>query len=210
MNRLRRGVWLSALLTLALPALGEIYSYRDANGNRVFSDRPADAQAKPVQIRPANRMPAPPVAAPPAPSAPPPALQSEPYSRLEVLAPADDAAISENSGQLQVSVRSEPALQAGHQYRVRLDDAAVQTSNATQIELSSLDRGTHRLQVEIVDAQGRVLQRSDSHVFHMLRTSLVQRRRIQPCTTADYGQRPECPLRDKPPPKRDVPFVPFM
>lgn len=210
MNGLRSSAWFAALLAVALPACGEIYSYRDANGQRVFSDRPGNAQAEPLQLHPTNRMPAPLISPAPIRSAALPELQAAPYSQLEVLAPADDAAINENSGHLQVSVRSEPALQVGHQYRVRLNDAPLQTSNATLIELFSLDRGTHRLQVEIIDGQGRVLQRSDSRVFHMLRTSLVQRRRIQPCTGADYGQRPECPLRDKPPAKRDLPFVPFM
>lgn len=210
MNRLRSSAWFAALLAVALPAFGEIYSYRDANGQRAFSDRPGAAQAEPIQLHPTNRMPAPLVSPAPARSAVQPEVQATPYSQLEVLAPVDDATISENSGRLQVSVRSEPALQAGHHYRVRLDDSPVHTGSADQIQLSSLDRGTHRLQVEIIDTQGRVLQRSASRVFHMLRTSLVQRRRIQPCTTADYGQRPECPLRDKPPTKRDLPFVPFM
>jgi hypothetical protein len=32
----------------------------------------------------------------------------------------------------------------------------------------------------------------------MLSTSLAQKRQVKPCALADYGQRPGCPLTDKP------------
>jgi hypothetical protein len=44
----------------------------------------------------------------------------------------------------------------------------------------------------------------------MLRISLAQKRMVNPCKKADYGVRPECPLKDKPPEKKDIPFVPFI
>jgi hypothetical protein len=44
----------------------------------------------------------------------------------------------------------------------------------------------------------------------MMRTSLAQRRMVTPCRKADYGVRPECPLKDKPKEKKDIPFVPFL
>ncbi len=62
----------------------------------------------------------------------------------------------------------------------------------------------------MVDAQERVLQQSESRSFHLIRTSLAQRRMVNPCKKADYGVRPECPLKDKPVEKRDIPFVPFL
>jgi hypothetical protein len=211
MNRLRSGCRLAVLLALALPAFGEIYSHVDANGQRVFSDRPSGAGSAPIRIGQPNRMPAPSRLPPTqAPQREPATEQQTPYRVVEILAPAADSRITENGGQLDVSVGSEPPLQAGHQYRLRLDDAPVQQSGDSAFSLSAVDRGSHRLQVEIIDGQGRVLQRSDSRIVHLQRTSLAQRRRVQPCRMGDYGKRPECPLRDKPPAKRDIPFVPFM
>ncbi|MGE8337557.1 MAG: penicillin-binding protein, partial [Pseudomonas laurylsulfatiphila] len=64
--------------------------------------------------------------------------------------------------------------------------------------LSNIDRGSHTLSVEILDEQGRIIERTASQPFHMQRTSLAQKRKIKPCTLDDYGQRPECPLNDKP------------
>jgi hypothetical protein len=33
---------------------------------------------------------------------------------------------------------------------------------------------------------------------------------VRPCKKDDYGVRPECPLQDKPPEKKDIPLVPFI
>ena len=76
--------------------------------------------------------------------------------------------------------------------------------------LENIDRGTHQLAVEILDAQGRTLERTPNQPFHMLRTSLAQRRIANPCTKTDYGVRPECPLKDKPVEEKDIPFIPFI
>ncbi len=54
--------WLLALsLALAaLPGVAQVYTYIDAQGNRVFTDQPRPGNAKKVQLPPGNRMPTPP------------------------------------------------------------------------------------------------------------------------------------------------------
>jgi hypothetical protein len=74
--------------------------------------------------------------------------------------------------------------------------------------LSNIDRGSHHLAVEILDEQGRMVERTPSQPFHMLRISLAQKRQAKPCTLADYGQRLECPLADKP--KEEKSFFSFF
>jgi hypothetical protein len=76
--------------------------------------------------------------------------------------------------------------------------------------LQNVDRGSHQLVVEVIDSQGERVLSSEPRVFHMMRTSLAQRRMVNPCRKADYGVRPECPLKDKPKEKKDIPFVPFL
>ena len=44
----------------------------------------------------------------------------------------------------------------------------------------------------------------------MQRISLAQKRKANPCKKADYGVRPECPIKDKPVEKKNIPFVPFI
>ena len=47
---------LFALLLVALPSVAQVYTYVDAEGNRVFTDSPRDGNAKQVQMAPSNRI----------------------------------------------------------------------------------------------------------------------------------------------------------
>ena len=77
--------------------------------------------------------------------------------------------------------------------------------------LQNLDRGTHQVSVEIIDGQGRIVERTPNQPFHMKRISLSQKRKANPCKKGDWGVRPECPLKDKPEePKKDIPLIPFI
>lgn len=119
---------------------------------------------------------------------------------LRVLVPEPDATIRSNAGEVIVSVTSEPGLQRGHRYRLLLDGQPTAEPGPSPVfALSNIDRGSHNLSVEILDAQGRTVERTANQPFHMLRISLAQKRQVKPCTLTDYGQRPECPLKDKPP-----------
>lgn len=205
-----RQTLVALLLVAAVPVPAAVYSYTDAEGNRVFTDRPAGEAAEEVRLKPSNSMPASPMPAARAmePTAPKAATISY---QLRILSPAADEAIRDNAGNVSVTVQSEPALHPGHAYQVLLDDQPFGApGEQTSFALSNVDRGTHQLAVAIVDEQERVLQRSKSQPFHLIRTSLAQRRMVNPCKKADYGVRPECPLKDKPVEKRDIPFVPFL
>lgn len=197
---------LLCLLLTALPVAAEVYTYIDAQGNRVFTDQPPPGNAKRVQLAPGNRMSANPSRAAPASAAK--KAQVKPlfhYQMLRVLVPDPDATIRNTQGDLIVSVTSEPGLQRGHRYRLLLDGQPTADPGPSPVfALSNIDRGSHHLAVEILDEQGRMVERTPNQPFHMLRTSLAQKRQATPCTLADYGQRPECPLADKPKEEKSI------
>ncbi len=202
---------LLALSLVALPAAAEVYTYVDEAGNRVFTDQPgAGNDAKRVELAPSNAMPSPAVTVRSEPPGAPPAVMPS-YGLLRILVPEPDATIRDGDGNLIVSVTSEPNLQSGHNYRLYLDGRMVGAPTRSPVfPLTTLDRGTHQLSVEIVDAGGVVLERTPSQPFHVQRPSLAQKRAAQPCGTNGWGVRPECPLKDRPAEKRDIPFVPFL
>ncbi|MCW1245421.1 DUF4124 domain-containing protein [Pseudomonas sp. SAICEU22] len=188
------------LLLIAMPGLAQVYTYIDAQGNRVFTDQPRPGNARKVQLPPGNRMPAhtsginsaTPVESPP----PEPLFR---YEMLRLLIPEPDATIRSTAGELIVTATSEPGLQRGHRYRLLLDGKPTAEPGPSPVfALKNIDRGTHHLAVEILDEQGRIVERTANQPFHMQRMSLAQKRRVKPCTIADYGQRPECPLAEKP------------
>jgi hypothetical protein len=203
---------LLCLLLLGLPAVADVYTYIDSEGNRVFTDQPR-GNAKKVEIAPTNGMnqTAPPTVRVPVPAAAPTPVAS--YQLLRILVPEPDATVQEgSSGNLIVTLTSDPALMEGHNYQLLLDGNVVGTaSRSPVIPLSNLDRGTHQLAAQIIDAEGRILERTPSQPVHIVRTSLESKRRANPCEKKDYGVRPECPLKDKPEEEDDdIPYVPFV
>ena len=211
MNRRRRLACTIVLLTTALPAGAQVFTYVDENGNRVFTDRPSGRDAEAVRSATTNSMPATPVLTRPQLAVQPATEPAFVYAQLRIAAPEDDATVRNNAGDLQVAVDSQPELQIGHQYRLTLDGAPVDEPGVSPSWLlNNIDRGSHQLVVEILDAQGKTIQQSAPLTFHMMRTSLAQRRMVRPCKKDDFGVRPECPLKDKPPEKKNIPFVPFI
>jgi hypothetical protein len=177
---------------ISLPAMAEVFTYIDAQGNRVFTDQPGTRNAKRVPLATSNRM-----SANPSSATPVAATKAKPlfhYDMLRVLVPDPDATIRSTGGELIVSVTSEPGLQQGHRYRLLLDGQPTADPGPSPVfALSNIDRGSHHLSVEILDEQGRTVERTANQPFHMQRISLAQKRQVKPCVLTDYGQRPECP-----------------
>ncbi|MBH3406627.1 DUF4124 domain-containing protein [Pseudomonas glycinae] len=205
-----RGLIALCLSLIAFGASAEVFTYIDAQGNRVYTDQPR-GNAKRVPLATSNRMASNPTATAPVKpskqSAEPPLFH---YDMLRVLIPEPDATIRSSAGELIVSVTSEPGLQRGHRYRLLLDGQAVGEPGLSPVfPLSNIDRGSHNLSVEILDAEGRTVEKTANQPFHMQRISLAQKRQVKPCVSADYGVRPECPLKDKPAEPKN-PFLRFF
>ncbi|HEF4760476.1 TPA: DUF4124 domain-containing protein [Pseudomonas putida] len=182
----------------AWPATAEVFTYIDAQGNRVFTDQPPSGNAKRVPLAPSNRM----SATDSAPASPAKKTKKKPplhYDLLRILVPEPDATIRSTAGEIIVSVTSEPGLQRGHHYRLLLDGQPTAKPGPSPVfALTNIDRGTHQLSVEILDEKGQTVERTANQPFHMQRVSLAQKRKAKPCALDDYGQRPECPIADKP------------
>lgn len=202
-------IFLLGLLLLAQSAQAQVYTYIDAEGNRVFTDSPRSSNAERVNIAPSNSAQL--NQNPPSVGVVPPAVTKQVvhYQLLRVLVPEPDASIHNASGDLIVTLTSEPGLLPGHSYRLLLDgEAQGGPSSSPVFSLQNVDRGTHQLVGEIIDAAGLIVERTPAQPFHMHRMSLAQKRQIRPCQKDDYGVRPECPLKDKPKEKPSI--LPFL
>ena len=158
------------LLLIALPAAAQIYKYTDANGNTAYSNQPPDGvQAQPVELPPLNRVEPQAPSAPqsPRPEAPQPARNA--YEILELAGLPTDEALRANNGTFTVNVLIKPRLQPPHQLRLLLDDQPYgQPSNVPVLQLVNIDRGEHRLAVQVIDGQS-VVQQSPPAVFTVQR-----------------------------------------
>ncbi|MPS42277.1 MAG: DUF4124 domain-containing protein [Pseudomonas sp.] len=201
---------LLCLLFITQAASAQVYTYIDAEGNRVFTDKPRSSNAERVMLAPSNTA----QMSQPQPTVrmAPPAAASKPtvhYQVLRILVPEPDASIHNGSGDMIVTLNSEPGLLPGHSYRLLLDgEPQGETSRSPVFSLQHVDRGTHQLVAEIIDSAGLIVERTPAQPFHMHRMTLAQKRKINPCKKDEYGVRPECPLKDKP--EEEVSILPFF
>lgn len=162
--------FLYILLLIALPAAAQIYKYTDANGNTAYSNQPPDGvQAQPVELPPLNRVEPQAPSAPQAPTAEQPQPPRNAYEILELAGLPTDEALRANNGTFTVNVLIKPRLQPPHQLRLLLDDQPYgQPSNVPVLQLINIDRGEHRLAVQVIDGQ-TVIQQSPPAVFTVQR-----------------------------------------
>ncbi|MCZ6640524.1 MAG: DUF4124 domain-containing protein [Gammaproteobacteria bacterium] len=95
------------------------------------------------------------------------------YQFLGITSPENDATIRDNAGNLRIAAKISPELRPGHTLRLLLDGSPQQTSRNPDFYLSNVDRGTHRLAVEVVDELGTVLITSPASVVHMMRHTVL-------------------------------------
>ncbi|MFT5578654.1 MAG: hypothetical protein ACI9WS_001409 [Paraglaciecola psychrophila] len=153
---------LIAALLIASAALGEVYKSVDPQGRVSYGDKKTPA-ATAITIETTNTTPA---AASPNPE-PMPMIEyhgdeAEPtnYRTLAISAPADNTIIANGLAPFWVTVAVRPKLAAGHLLLLLVDDQVTASSSTSQIEVASLSRGQHSLQVRISDASGRPLKHS--------------------------------------------------
>ncbi|MGG7671067.1 DUF4124 domain-containing protein [Pseudomonas sp. WC2] len=152
--------FLYILLLIALPAAAQIYKYTDANGNTVYSDHSPDGvQAQPVELPPLNRVEPQAPSAPPAPEADNHEPARNAYDTLELAGLPSEEALRANNGTFTVQVLIKPRLQPPHQLRLVLDDVPYgQPSNVPILQMVNVDRGEHRLAVQVIDGQTIIQQ----------------------------------------------------
>lgn len=167
---MRTCILLTALL-LSLPLAAEVYRWVDEEGRVHYTDKPPQPGAEPAELPDLQTV-------PPRRIVPPASSRSErkadaeavPDYTIRVTHPPNDHVDRSTSTQATVSVVIEPALAAGHGLRYYLDGSPVNaepTRAASQL-LSPVYRGSHTVNVDIVDSAGRILASSGSSTFHKL------------------------------------------
>lgn len=132
-----------------------VYKRIEADGSVSFSDQPQAASEK-LLIAPVTTVPAiKPIQNPPVREID----KSNPiiYGTLEILSPANNTSFHSGSGDVEVSMRIEPALFYSHEIDLYLDGNLLVRSRDLQRTLKKVDRGTHELHVKVVDRENNIL-----------------------------------------------------
>lgn len=164
----------AAMLVIST-AQAEVYRYIDSNGNLVFTDSPpkdkADAaKAEKVETRPIMTVPAF-QGGKAAESAETPRQAATGYE-VVIQNPEPGATFQKNAGEsIPVAVSVTPSVANGHRV-IYLLDGKEQDGAVGGLTSDMFDRGTHRLEVRVVDRQGGVLARAAVE-FNIQQTSAL-------------------------------------
>jgi hypothetical protein len=147
-------------LTLTVHAGTTVYKVRHADGSVSYSDVPSE-QAEVMQVEPVTTIPA--VRLPAEGASPePPEPVSAAYQSFDITAPAADSAFFSADGNVHVVVALTPALKPGHRLEYWLDGELKGSTPTPSITLNALFRGTHTLQVKIVDPGNNLIDSRQS------------------------------------------------
>ena len=164
------------LCLFAVSVNAELFKWKDAQGNIIYSDQPppgedrADSEVKEESLPQIVTIPAPEVS-PVSKSAPSSQVSKNSYQTLAIMEPKHDTAIRENSGKVTISVRVEPYIfnERGHKLIIYLDDVEVSQGAQTTVILDNIDRGTHTTKAKIINSKGKVLKETRPTVFTLQR-----------------------------------------
>ena len=100
------------------------------------------------------------------------------YQSLAIVAPADQATIHDNQGRIQVDAQASPPLSAdtGDRFVFIVDGVPMLPSRAGSLSLEQMDRGSHTLQVQIVDQAGNTRIASPTTTVYLWHASALMPR----------------------------------
>ena len=156
-------------LCVGVLAQDRVYKRVNPDGSVEYSDQPTQgAEVMKVPKGSTFTMPATPSStAAPADSTAEEASAS--YDSLEITQPMNDKTIRSNEGKLTALARVTPELDSNHRFRWNMDGDIVPDVNSPELRLNNINRGSHTLQAEIVDADGKVIISSETITFHLMR-----------------------------------------
>jgi hypothetical protein len=179
---------------LMLPALAQavICKTVDADGVVSYTDVPVEECQTPVTLPDYSRYTPRPIQQPASPSRDQQPAEPQTafagYSSMQILQPEPDGTVRSNEGKVPVSIALEPPLQEGHLVKLYVDGELVRGSFAgLDIELSGLERGTHQLRAEVVDAAGSRQIGSPSVSFTLRKTGLFDGAQARPPSPPPSG-----------------------
>ncbi len=177
-----RCIFSIVLLITALPVSAQLYQYTDANGRRVYTDQPpTDVSANSIELSTINSVPA--TVRQPSPTVIKVDSASKHitlYSQLQIIGLPAKQAIRANNGSFTVQVEITPKLASEHHLQLLIDGKAYgAASRSTTLSVENLDRGEHRLAVQVV-AKGQVLQHSAEHAIYLQRMHINRSKAATP------------------------------
>lgn len=164
------------LLLIFSPLHADVFKWTDNQGVVHFSDKPHPNAVK-VDLPALQSFSSPPAPTPSEQPAPTngeeqnlDAVSTEPYEQVRIIQPIDQETIRNNQGALQATLLLEPSLKSGDKVQLMFDGAALGEPRAnTVFNLQDINRGSHTINFQVINANGDVLNTSNTITVFMQR-----------------------------------------
>lgn len=168
----KQGLVFLILLLLVRSLQAEIYKWVDENGNIHFSDK-AQPGAETVTLPPTQTF-SPPKTSAPLPPTPEITRQATAtYTKIMIVQPQDQETIRSNQGLLSVVTRVEPELNKDDKLQLLYDGSPIGNPQTELIfTLTKVFRGSHTLQLQVLNENGSVIASSSPVTIFMHHTRI--------------------------------------
>lgn len=93
--------------------------------------------------------------------------------QASIVSPADDSALRSNDGTINIQVKTTPEKKNSHKLQLFLDGKPLGSPQiSSTIRALNIDRGTHQIQVQLLDEQGKTLSQTQVVTVHLQRASI--------------------------------------
>lgn len=151
------------LYTFCLSSYADVYQSTDSNGNILYTDTPSQ-QAEKLILPQSDLPPQQPQVAPDpktAPGTPAEKKANVPYTLFELQTPKDQETL-QNESNVTITINIKPELQPGDNIQIYMDGKPIGTpAPTTSFNLGRLERGTHQFYAELIDAQNKVIKKTN-------------------------------------------------
>lgn len=169
------------LACVAPAAAGDVYRWKDADGNVIFSDKPHEGAEK-IELRETTIVPGGRPTTKLSPDGAASGPQALSYETLTIVEPPAEETLR-NTQTVNVSVAAMPPLQVGFGHRLQLyvDGAAYGIPDTrSNYVLENVARGAHTLEAAVLDAGGAEIARSAPSTFYLHQPAVAKSKKAAP------------------------------
>lgn len=172
---MRRSILISFFIGILLNVShsgAQIYKTVDEDGNIIFTDQPASADAQPMELSPLAAISDPvPVAPRPDPAAD--TREQAVRYRISIVSPQQDQTLWGTVGNVPVQVSTRPTLQPGYRVAIYLNGTQVDEMVGGIKNIGGVDRGTHQISAAVINESGKKVSNTSRATFHMKQHSIL-------------------------------------
>ena len=176
-SKLMKSIFIIIVCLMVFSAHAELFKWKDADGNLIYSDQPppgkdkAESEVEQMELPQVITVPAPKASSATGTGLSKGSTTPVRYKELTIVEPVHDTAVRENTGNVKITVRVLPKnfAETGAILAIYMDGNEVSKGPQTSVQLMNIDRGTHTLKAELLNAAGHVVKATRPTVFHLQR-----------------------------------------